>query len=126
MANLFQRMGEFLTRQLTRGASPAGRVVYVRKVGGAEIDLTGLCWVGRTPTSRLPADASPALVYTVRDYLVPVAALHGPPERGDRFEEDLAGTEPQIWEVVSVLDQPEWVYADPGQNVYRVHTTRVV
>lgn len=122
--NLLAKGQALLLRLLARDASPAGSVVYVRKVGGAEIDLTGSCWVGRTPTYRYPEDAKPSLIATLRDYLVPVSLLSGPPVRGDCFEQDVGESTPKVYEVVSLFDEPEWVYSDPGQTLYRVHTKR--
>lgn len=123
--NLLSKGQALLTRLLAKDASPAGPVRFVRKVGGAEVDLTGRCWVGRTVFSRLPVDGGPAIVFGDRDYLVPVTALVGPPVEGDYFEAEVAGTEPEIFRVAKVYDEPAWRYSDSGETIYRIHTKKV-
>lgn len=121
--NLFQNARAWLAPTLAAACSPVGAVTYTRRAGGV-VDLTGKCWVGRTVYRRNPpdGDAGPAVVFGGRDYLIPAEHLGGrKPERGDRVAEVLDGVT-RIYEVTSVMGEPEQRWSDPSEAVYRVHT----
>jgi hypothetical protein len=106
-------------------ALPAGTLVYRRKAGGEDTDLTGIAWVGRTVfVHRSPTDRGPSVVFGDRDYLIPCSALEHEPEEGDRVIETI-GTERLTFELLVTAGEPAWRYSDPARTVYRVHTKEV-
>lgn len=107
------------------GATTANPITYTRKAGGT-VDLTGKAWPGRYAFSRLPkAAGGGAVVWSDRDYLIPVAdlAVGGTPfgpVRGDRIAETINGAV-RTFEVLAPLDEPE-SRADQMVTFWRVHT----
>jgi hypothetical protein len=121
--SLLTKGAEMLTRQLARGASPAGQLLYYPVDGGSTIDLTGKAWVGSTPITRQVENNGPTMVYEVRDYMIPKVLLCGEPKRGDRIVEAINGIRKEF-EVMSppLTNEPEWRWRDPTETVYRTHT----
>lgn len=140
MASLIARGQAALALRQKAAAAPEGTVTYHRVSDGATVDLTGKCWIGRTPFRvedraagqvlrgdqvRQAVDKS-RLVWSDRDYLLAaadlaVASVAFTPAAGDWFEEVLAsGT--KVYKVFPYASEPEWRYSDPQHTVLRVHT----
>lgn len=115
-------------RQQSAGAT-AATLLYQRKVGGDPVNLTGLMWRGQTPVFRHPLQEGGQVVFSERDYLVPVAdlAIGGvpfEPVRGDRIIEVL-GTVTTVFEVLPPFGDDVARHSDPGRTRWRIHTKEV-
>lgn len=140
MASLIARGQAALAARQKEAAAPEGAVTYHRAADGLTCDLTGKCWLGRTPfrvedraagqtlrgDKAQQAGDKTRLVWSDRDYLLAaadlvIAAAAFLPAVGDWFEEVLAsGT--KVYKVFPYASEPEWRYSDPQHTVLRVHT----
>jgi hypothetical protein len=126
---LIQRGEDALNRRQLQAAAPDGPVVFTRASDGATCDLSGRCWLGRTPFRVSDAaDGGTRLVFSDRDFLIPVEfmVLGGEfyePAAGDWFTELLPEGDKRF-RVLSVNDEPEARASNPQETRLRVHTKR--
>ena len=113
----------WLTEKLKAHASRA--VVYRR--GADEVTVQAI--IGRTLLKLDDGYGGVRMEWTDRDFLIATddLVLGGQrtlPKRGDRILET-DGSQIWVYDVLAPGNEPEWRYADPHQQMYRIHTKQV-
>lgn len=127
---LLERGMTALNRRQQSAGATANTVTYRRASGGADIDITGLCWRGDTIYRKNPLEGGPAVVFGDRDYLIPVADLAAggvpfEPARGDRITETTPAGVAVTFEVLPPFGEPEYRYQDAGRTLWLIHVQQV-
>lgn len=103
-------------------ASALVSIVYTRPDGST---FTPVAWIGRTAFRRNASDSVAGVVFSDRDYLIPVAELV---ESGAQFEPAEGDTITEngvVYRITAPDGEPAVRHSDQTRKLWRIHTKRV-